>query len=38
MNEHMARLTMPALQPAFNQAKAVAKERRAVLDQQKLSK
>ena len=36
LNEHMARQTLPALQPGYLQAKTVARDRRSLLDQQRL--
>jgi hypothetical protein len=38
VNEHGARMMLPTLQPGFNQARQIARERRAILDAQKLDK
>ncbi len=38
INEHGARTTLPTLQPGFNQARQIARERRTILDSQKLDK
>ena len=38
LNEHTARQTLPQLQPGYLQAKNVARERRTLLDMQKLGK
>jgi hypothetical protein len=38
VNEHGARTMLPTLQPGFNQARQIARERRGILDNQKLDK